>query len=65
VRKVPCFSGIVVELNGEGNAMDKEGILYLNSNENPWILQMVDTEIWDKQVASNGIIHKYAATHNA
>lgn len=25
-----------------GNAMDKEGILYQNSNDNPWILEMVE-----------------------
>jgi quinoprotein glucose dehydrogenase len=27
-----------------GNAMDQDGILYQNSNDDPWLLQMIDTE---------------------
>ncbi|MEI9943325.1 MAG: PQQ-binding-like beta-propeller repeat protein [Chitinophagaceae bacterium] len=35
-----------------GNAIDPDGILYVNVNEAPWILKMVDKEVRDKAVAS-------------
>lgn len=35
-----------------GNSIDPNGILYQNSNDDPWILQMIDTATVNKQVAS-------------
>lgn len=34
-----------------GNATDPEGILYVNSNNDPWLLQMVDTATLNAQTA--------------
>ncbi|WP_257657420.1 outer membrane protein assembly factor BamB family protein [Parapedobacter lycopersici] len=34
-----------------GNATDPEGILYVNSNNDPWLLQMVDTATLSAQTA--------------
>jgi len=51
-----------------GNAMDADGILYQNSNDDPWLLQMIDTESRDKEIASlskgNGLyIRNCASCH--
>lgn len=35
-----------------GNAVDPEGVLYQNSNDNPWVLRMVDRKTRDKELAS-------------
>ncbi|WP_211480971.1 outer membrane protein assembly factor BamB family protein [Arcticibacter eurypsychrophilus] len=35
-----------------GNATDPNGILYLNANNDPWLLQMVDTVSQNKEVAA-------------
>lgn len=35
-----------------GNAIDDEGILYQNVNEDPWILEMIDAESRNRQIAS-------------
>ncbi len=35
-----------------GNAIDPEGILYQNANDNPWILQMIDSTRRNEQLAS-------------
>jgi len=49
-----------------GNAMDPDGILYQNSNDDPWLLQMIDTETRDKAIASlskgNGLYLKNCAS---
>lgn len=37
-----------------GAATDPEGILYINSNEMPWILTMVETKSKDSPATSNG-----------
>ncbi|HZJ18732.1 MAG TPA: c-type cytochrome, partial [Pricia sp.] len=35
-----------------GNAIDSDGILYQNSNDNPWILQMIDSTSRNREFAS-------------
>lgn len=35
-----------------GNAVDPEGIFYQNSNDNPWVLHMIDTATRNKELAS-------------
>ena len=35
-----------------GNAIDPDGILYQNSNDDPWILQMIDTATRNKEIAA-------------
>ncbi len=35
-----------------GNAIDPDGILYQNANDNPWILQMIDSTSRNKELAS-------------
>jgi len=35
-----------------GNAIDPDGIFYQNANDNPWVLQMVDTATRNKELAS-------------
>ncbi len=35
-----------------GNAIDPDGILYQNANDDPWLLQMVDTASRNKEFAS-------------
>lgn len=35
-----------------GNAIDPDGILYQNSNDNPWILQMIDSTSRNKEFAT-------------
>lgn len=35
-----------------GNAIDPDGVLYQNSNDDPWVLQMIDTATRNKEVAS-------------
>lgn len=35
-----------------GNAVDPEGILYINANDDPWILQMVDTTTLNEETAT-------------
>ncbi|MHA7830247.1 MAG: outer membrane protein assembly factor BamB family protein [Flagellimonas sp.] len=35
-----------------GNAIDQDGILYQNANEDPWILEMQETQTSELQVAS-------------
>ena len=35
-----------------GNAIDPEGILYQNANDEPWILKMMDTAARNKEIAS-------------
>jgi quinoprotein glucose dehydrogenase len=35
-----------------GNSIDPDGILYQNSNNDPWILQMIDTASRNKEIAS-------------
>lgn len=35
-----------------GNAIDPEGILYQNSNDDAWLLQMIDTATRNKEIAS-------------
>lgn len=35
-----------------GNSIDPNGILYQNSNDDPWVLQMIDTTTVNKEVAS-------------
>jgi quinoprotein glucose dehydrogenase len=35
-----------------GNAIDPDGILYVNSNEAPWELTMIDKETRDKEIAN-------------
>lgn len=35
-----------------GNAIDPDGILYQNSNHNPWILQMIDSTSRNKELAA-------------
>ena len=35
-----------------GNAIDSDGILYQNTNDDPWILQMTDTVSRNKELAS-------------
>lgn len=35
-----------------GNAIDPDGILYQNSNDNPWILQMIDSTSHNREFAS-------------
>ncbi len=35
-----------------GNAIDNEGILFQNANEDPWIVQMVDADSRDRQIAA-------------
>jgi quinoprotein glucose dehydrogenase len=37
-----------------GNAVDPQGILYLNSNEMPWILTMVDVAARNAEITSKG-----------
>ncbi|SEK30068.1 outer membrane protein assembly factor BamB family protein [Parapedobacter koreensis] len=34
-----------------GNAADPEGVLYVNANDDPWILQMIDTVALNKETA--------------
>lgn len=35
-----------------GNAISPDGILYQNTNDDPWILQMIDTAVRNKEFAS-------------
>lgn len=35
-----------------GNAIDPDGVLYQNSNDDPWILQMIDTATRNKEIAT-------------
>ncbi len=35
-----------------GNSIDPNGVLYQNSNDDPWILQMIDTATLNKEVVS-------------
>lgn len=35
-----------------GNSIDPDGILYQNSNDDPWILQMIDTATRNKEITS-------------
>ena len=35
-----------------GNAIDPNGILYINANEDAWELQMIDTKTRDREIAS-------------
>jgi quinoprotein glucose dehydrogenase len=35
-----------------GNAIDPNGILYQNSNDDPWLLQMIDTATRNKEIAT-------------
>lgn len=48
-----------------GNAIDPSGVLYQNSNDDPWILQMIDTAILNKEIKSvskgNGLYIKNCA----
>ncbi|MBO0323642.1 PQQ-binding-like beta-propeller repeat protein [Muricauda sp. CAU 1633] len=35
-----------------GNAVDQDGILYQNSNDNPWVLRMIDQEARNRELSS-------------
>ena len=48
-----------------GNAIDPEGILYQNSNDEPWILEMIDTLSRNKQIASASHGNALYLTHCA
>lgn len=53
-----------------GNAIDSDGILYLNANEDAWELKMIDNETRNKEIASlsvgNGLyIKNCASCHSA
>ena len=53
-----------------GNAIDPDGILYQNANQDPWELQMIDMETRNKELASlsygNGLyIKNCASCHGA
>lgn len=53
-----------------GNAIDPDGILYQNSNQDPWELQMIDTETRNREIASlspgNGLyLRNCASCHGA
>jgi quinoprotein glucose dehydrogenase len=49
-----------------GNAIDPDGILYQNSNNDPWVLQLIDTTTQNKAFASlskgNGLYLKNCAS---
>ncbi|MFT3933008.1 MAG: PQQ-binding-like beta-propeller repeat protein [Chitinophagaceae bacterium] len=53
-----------------GNAIDQDGILYQNANQDAWVLEMIDQATRDKEIASlthgNGLYLKNcAACHGA
>jgi len=53
-----------------GNAIDPEGILYQNANQDPWVLEMIDEETRNREIASlshgNGLyLRNCAACHGA
>lgn len=40
------------KLTKGGNAIDPDGILYQNSNNDPWVLQLIDTAVQNQAFAS-------------